>query len=254
MRKCQVDGCIKEGKIEKFCAKHYNRKQKYGDPLAGPVYYGHLPEKERFMMYVEKMPESGCWHWRGAFAGGYGRFRMGYKNVAAHRASLLMFSTPPENFQKLLACHKCDNPRCVNPDHLFIGTHQDNIDDKMSKGRHATGHGVDYKHAKLTEDDVLEIRASELTVRELALKFGVTTSNITAIQTGKRWKHVGGKIRRHTEKHVFGETHPQSKLDAEKVRFIRNSDLSIRELAEHFGLAIMTVYDARLRRSWKHIE
>lgn len=252
MKKCSVDECRKEARCEGYCWKHHNRNRKYGNPLGGPQYWLNLTDEERFLKYVDKTAPNGCWHWIGAIDQGYGKFRMGKKNVPAHRASLILFSEQNENYRELLSCHKCDNTVCVNPDHLFWGTHQDNVDDKMMKGRHNTGRGEAYKHAKLTDEKVLYIRGCDKTTEELAIEFDVSTSNINAIRSGKRWKHVGGKIS-NIVGHTSGANHPMSKLDEAKVRYIRESDKSNRVLATELEVSYMSVYEARIGKTWKHV-
>jgi len=205
------------------------------------------------MKYVEKIPETRCWHWIGAIDHGYGKFRLGKKTIPAHRASLFLFRGGEVIPGKNLACHKCDNTICVNPDHLFWGTHQDNVDDKMKKGRHNTGRGMAHTNARLTDENILMIRHSDKTSEQLAKEYGVAASNINAIRSGKRWAHIGGPMTKITG-HVSGENHPMKKLDAEKVRYIRGSKLSTRALAEQFGLSIMTVHDVKKFKSWKHVK
>lgn len=91
----------------------------------------------------------------------------------------------------MIICHKCDNPPCVNPDHLFLGTHQDNIEDKCSKGRAGGGSmpGESNANAKLTEQQVLEIRKSlgAISHAELARMYGVAKVTIDKISTRNIW-------------------------------------------------------------------
>lgn len=252
MKFCLVESCVKEARSEGFCWKHHNRKERYGDPLGGPAYYANLPDDERFMKYVDKIEVTGCWHWKGALNQEYGKFRIGKKQMGAHRAAMMMFAECPPNFSELLVCHKCDNPKCVNPDHLFLGTQQANIDDKMRKGRHSTGRGIDYPQAKLNEEKVLFIRGSELDSAALAEKFGVCAANINSIRSGKRWKHVGGTLVMH-EIHRKGADHPMAKMTAEKVRHIRTSSARNAEMAREFGITQQSVCDIRKGRTWKHV-
>jgi len=141
------------------------------------------------MKYVNKI-DDGCWIWTGAKTKGYGKFRMKEKNIVASRASWLLNRDVPENFSDLLVCHHCDNPSCVKPDHLFLGTTQENVNDKMAKGRHDPGRGVAQKNAKLDDDKVRFIRQRSMTGPQLAEKFDVSLALIKAVRTGKKWKHV----------------------------------------------------------------
>lgn len=88
--------------------------------------------------------------------------------------------------------HKCDNPACVNPEHLELGTHKDNTQDMMKRGRNKYWHrqGSKIQTAVLTELDVLAIRASSKTQVQLAKQYGVTQANISAIVSRKTWKHI----------------------------------------------------------------
>ena len=97
---------------------------------------------ERFLSKVEKL-DSGCWNWLGTLDNdGYGRFNFDSKQSSAHRFSAKYLGN--NVIDKMIVCHKCDNPQCVNPDHLFVGTIQDNKNDQIRKGRQPTGsnHGM----------------------------------------------------------------------------------------------------------------
>ena len=136
-----------------------------------------------------------CWVWVGCVeADGYGRVHVGGKGVLAHRQSWLMSrGTIPDG---LCVLHHCDNPPCVNPDHLFLGTPGDNAADRAAKGRNgATGApGERHGFANLTDDAVRTIRAdcaSGLqTHREIAARFGVSRSVVSTISANKAWRHV----------------------------------------------------------------
>lgn len=143
---------------------------------------------EVFNTKVEKT--DGCWNWMGCKdQGGYGqitRDRIGYK---AHRLSYELHIGPiPDG---LWVLHSCYNPWCANPKHLFLGTRQDNIDDKVRKGRQSRGEKAG--PAKLSTANVLEIKAlllSDVHQQKIANMFGVSDGHISRINTGKKWGHV----------------------------------------------------------------
>lgn len=86
--------------------------------------------------------------------------------------------------------HKCDNPPCCNPKHLFLGTRRDNVDDRHKKGRDNAPRGVDHHDARLSPLDIIAIRASKEMGVSLAKKFGVTPQHICRIKKRKTWKHI----------------------------------------------------------------
>lgn len=161
--------------------------------------YLWMKDIDRFWSHIDKRPGHGpngdCWIWKGATErDGYARLivKVDYKkwrNLPAHRISFLLHNGSIDN--KLAVCHACDNRRCVNPSHLWQGTLAENSNDMASKGRVA--HGARNSGAKLTEEQVLEIRAlldGGAGDRELAERFGVTQWAIYAIRIGITWKRL----------------------------------------------------------------
>lgn len=142
--------------------------------------------KVRFYNFVYKS-ESGCWEWTGSKLNGYGTFQAATKlTVRAHRHSYEIHKGEiPEG---LFICHKCDNPGCVNPDHLFAGTPQENMDDMVSKGR--STHGRSW-HQKLNQDQVRAIRKDTRLNREIAEEYGIAQPTVSLIKNRKIWKRVG---------------------------------------------------------------
>ena len=126
---------------------------------------------------------------------GYGRFWINCKKISAHRFSFQLFHNRLIK-DKMFICHKCDNPSCVNPHHLFEGTHQDNMTDQKNKGRHVCNPNKGEKNhkSKLTEKQVLEIRAKYakggITHKVLAKEYGVHLSTIGFIINRKYWTHI----------------------------------------------------------------
>lgn len=132
--------------------------------------------------------ETGCWEWFGSKAGAYGIIRHKGKVIGAHRYMYALHNGPiPPG---ALICHACDNPPCVNPGHLFVGTHKDNTADMHRKGRANIPRGSAHSFAKLTERDVVEIRQSDMNVDELAERFGVSRWTIYDARSGRCWSHV----------------------------------------------------------------
>lgn len=126
--------------------------------------------------------DSGCWLWIGRKSpDGYGRFN----HTLAHRIAyrLLVGEIP----QGLCVCHRCDVRDCVNPGHLFLGSHQENMADMLSKGRRADTHGGRNPRAKLTAADVRSIRADQRRADEIAKDFGVVAGAIYNIRAGRAW-------------------------------------------------------------------
>ena len=156
---------------------------------------------ERFWRFVQETET--CWSWTGATdKDGYGVFDPGEgpKTVRAHRFSYELFVGPVE---KKLVLHKCDTPACVRPDHLFLGTWLDNMEDKCRKGRHVSGtkgrpdlvvRGIDHGNAKLTEEGVLDIRQNyvprKVPLSFFAKKYDVSMSLVSQVVSGSIWGHV----------------------------------------------------------------
>lgn len=136
-----------------------------------------------------RLAENGCWEWVGGMAsGGYGAISRNGKMVRAHRISYEAYkgSIP----KGMVVRHMCDNPACINPDHLILGTQKDNAADRSARGRGHKLKGAAIGTAKLTEAQALEIKSSTLSLTELSEKYGVDKSNIWSIRSGKSWKHL----------------------------------------------------------------
>ena len=144
-------------------------------------------EVERFWKYVDKKSENECWNWIGTkIKKGYGRIGINGKLIGTHRFSWeLHFDKIPDS---LLVCHHCDNPSCVNPKHLFLGTYQDNIKDRDSKNRQAKGEKQG--NSKLTKKQVKKIRnlKGRLTQRKIAKRFNISKTTVGDIHRNESWK------------------------------------------------------------------
>lgn len=155
---------------------------------------GSLPDQEKYPNLTSR-----CWEWTGSMAAGrYGEIRFRGCSVRAHRFSAYLVGM--ESPQGTDVCHKCDNPSCVNPDHLFVGSRTENMMDAMRKGRLTQAIGFKdrrpsrksyssgelHPQSKLTDSQVREIRCSSLGLKVLAERYGVSTHTIWRAKKGKR--------------------------------------------------------------------
>lgn len=156
-------------------------------------------DEARFWSYVQKLPEEdgGCWVWIGSQTKKmYGTINMildGKKTtVRAHVYAWQLANNHIIQSSNLQVCHICDHPYCVNPAHLFLGTAQDNMSDKVAKNRQAKGSKIGC--SKLTEQQVLAIKQESIlpniTRHILAKKYNVSIDAIHKILSGKNWKHI----------------------------------------------------------------
>lgn len=148
--------------------------------------------QERLWGQVDRSCAHGCWLWTGVTTAGYGRLTLrGNKKILAHRLSYELRYGPIPN--ELWVLHRCDVRRCVRPEHLFLGTHQDNVTDMVRKGRHAKHVGSRHPRARLTEGFVVLIREARrrgASYSALARQYGVSKSTIASAARGKNWRHV----------------------------------------------------------------
>lgn len=177
----------------------------------------------------EQLDENRCWCWQGSLGpSGYGRVCHNKREYMAHRIAWEIYNAepiPPE----LIVRHTCDNPLCVNPLHLILGTFLDNAKDRNLRNR--TAKGVKINTSKLSDNDVMQIRidhSNGVLQKDLAQKYNVTDVNISHIVCGKTWKHVGGPT-----------VKPQTRLSKAQVAYIREAlasgKLTGKELAQQFN-------------------
>lgn len=154
---------------------------------------GSLWEITYFMLRSRIDPETGCWNWQRAIRwNGYGAVRFNRKTVGAHRLAYEVANSVTVD-PKVDVCHSCDNRRCVNPAHLFLGSRKENMADCSQKGRIKTPmlRGEESPSSILTSDDVLTIREIKgVSQREIARRYGVDKGTIAGILHKKTWKHL----------------------------------------------------------------
>lgn len=153
--------------------------------------------KERLLSHIKINIETDCWEWQGSKRNGYGRMIVGSrkdktrKSKSAHRVSYEIYHG--EIPIGMDVCHRCDNPCCVNPNHLFVGTRQDNINDRESKGRNKIQYGSKNGRAILNEDQVIEIREKRnlgMSFGKLSKEYGVCKKTIMRAASGQNWSTV----------------------------------------------------------------
>ncbi len=154
--------------------------KKYWCKQNSPLYIENL--RERFNQHVIKVSGNDCWLWLGSTTGGYGQIKVYNKNVLAHRVAAQLAGFQFDSSVDIL--HTCDNTRCVNPDHLFIGSHAENMHDKTLKGRQSS---------KLTPEQVTKIKEqlfSGVSANSIAVKLRVAPATIYDIKHGVTWRHI----------------------------------------------------------------
>ena len=221
--------------------------------------------REQFWQKVTK--SNNCWTWQGTpdTNNGYGRFYLRTKNrnfaIGAHRAAF--YYTYGILFNKhIYICHKCDNPICVNPKHLFSGTQKDNIQDAVLKGRIACGEKSGL--SKLTEQKVLAIRLvlmnnPQISYAELGKKYNVGHTLIYEIAHYNIWKqphlYIGPISNRQNNK-AKGEKNANSKLTELNIISIRQRHAAgenCPSIAKDFPVGYKIIWKIVTRKTWRHL-
>lgn len=189
---CLVEGCDAPYEAKGYCAHHYRSLRRHGDPLAPK-----LAPRGAGLAFIEDVlarePTDECILWpypyRGKSRGCYAHITVNNKLWPAHRY-VCHRAHGPEPKPRMETCHSCANKRCVNPKHLRWGTQAENGADRVQHGTVCRGEAQ--WSAKLTEDSVREIKAllGSTSDAELGKRFGVTSTNINYIRSGKTWRHV----------------------------------------------------------------
>lgn len=206
----------------------------------------------------------GCWLWPGNLSRSrYPRVKHQGVMTSPHRlAAVAWLDMPIES--KLSVCHKCDVPRCCNPEHLFLGTHSENMVDKVNKNRCNIPIGELHWKAKLKAADVLEIVDAMLNGKmsqtDLAARYGVGKTTIVAIKRGENWSHLlceeTRKRLRDLDLTTYGEIDKQSKLresDIIEIRKLYSNGVKQADLAKQFNVGSAQISRIITRKRWAHV-
>lgn len=185
IKKCMASGCDKEILKRGFCGKHYMAAKRAGEIVITKTQ--GLPLSERLRKLSEVNSETGCVEWVGKkYKNGYGQIEINGRCTGTHRIAWEVANgNIPDGLHVL---HKCDNRACINPEHLFLGTHTDNVADMIAKKRQAKGEG--HGRAKLTESQVLQIRRDQRIQKEIAAEYGIRFQSVSDIKRGLTWAHL----------------------------------------------------------------
>jgi HNH endonuclease len=256
---CCVKGCDAPTLALGLCNRHWRRTRKYGSPVATKGHSGMmvgLAPKVRFDRQVKRTPT--CWLWAGATdRDGYGIFRGdvgGITYAKAHRYSWA-FHTGEVLPRGIMVCHKCDNPRCVNPDHLFPGTAADNMIDKIRKGRANVPFGERAPTARLTVKQVKAIIRDPRPHAQIAADYGVAATTIGSVKQRVSWAWLkAGPVARAPKVGMRGERNVHARLTEADIRHIRTTTERGMDLAERYGVTRAAITNIRKRRTWAHVK
>jgi hypothetical protein len=197
-----------------------------------------------------RLEPNGCRVWQGSTNNkGYGSVYVGKRkpegaHCLAYRLDHGLVDEIPDG---LCVCHHCDNPPCIEPEHLFLGTYSDNARDKIRKGRNRPVHvkGDDNPNAKLTANQARQIRLDDRKCSVIAGEYGIDTSQVFRIKNGTNWKCLGDEHRPKAR---------HRKLTAEQARQIKADSRPRSAIAAEYGVHPITIWEIRTGRKWKHLE
>lgn len=178
---CSLENCNNAVVARELCRKHYQRWWQHGD-----VNYNFYEADTRFEENVNRTET--CWLWMGwKDEDGYGRFNVDGKHIYVHRYA---FYKKHGRYPEPMGLHTCDNPSCVNPDHIYEGDHPQNMKDRSDRNRQWHPKGELHGASKLTEVQAREIKYSKESITALVARFPISRSTVSYIRNGKKWAHI----------------------------------------------------------------
>lgn len=215
-----------------------------------------LTEQQREKFWAKVQITDGCWPWLGHInRNGYGEFHSaGDRRLAHVLAFEEEYSPVPAG---LFVCHSCDVRHCVNYEHLFLGTCEDNWNDMREKGRHAKGE--QQADAKVTEEDVAymrRFRSDGITASAIAQWYGLSLCATARLLSGRTWRHVDARTDFSINTHAKGSKVHTAKLSEKQIPEIRNlcrSGIPMEILAQRYGVQRQTIRAIMTGRNWKHV-
>lgn len=231
------------------CQYGFSHKNKQFDNLI------HKQEYYKNILENHVIKKNSCWGWQGSKnIHGYGEIRIHRKHMNASRASWIAYKGEiPKGMYVLHNCPNGDNRECCNPDHLFLGTHTDNMHDMIKKGRSNFLKGDDCPWKKINSNivlDVLDCLKKGISTTEISKKHNITIDYISDIKRGHRWGHIGNRD---------GLIVKPGKiiLNEEKVKIIKerlNNGERVRYIAKEYKVSETTISDIKHNRTWKHVK
>jgi len=189
LRKCTAEDCDRDVIAKNYCPRHYRIFKKHGYIKKS---WFDLSITERIESKTKINELTGCLEWQGYLnVWGYAKIKHENTMKLSHRLVWeLRYGDIPKD---LCILHKCDNPKCCNIDHLFLGTHADNNIDMQEKGRGRYPRGSECVHTELTEENVIEIRrmlSEKISYKKIYERFNIKSSAIKSIRNRHTWKHI----------------------------------------------------------------
>jgi len=208
---------------------------------------------KRFWKKANILDENSCWEWKaGLDSKGYGSFGINYKSIRAPRVAYMILYGKYSIPEGMSVCHACDNRKCVNPSHLFIGSNYDNVQDRHTKGRDGSAKGQNHGRSKLTNENVYYIRESFSnglkTRKELCDMFSMSIGMIKNIINGNYWKSVGGTITKGSRSKKLVESQV-----IEIKKLLLDGKLMKKDIAERYNVTPSCINSIDKNVSWKWV-